>query len=131
MLWMWGRGILPYLLGRSDLRKTFVAAGHSSCLCSFLPSLAPLKGFCAIQVRLTLTVGLCVLAVSERAVADHTDARELVLVLHGIVRASVQCWTLELSARAVESAQERESSSRAVGGGSSGTQLPGASCWWR
>lgn len=67
-----------------------MAAGHSSCLCSFLPSLALLKGFCTIQILLTLTLGFCVLTVSEQAVADHTDAHKLVLVLHDIVQASVQ-----------------------------------------
>lgn len=141
MLCVSGRGIFPYVLGRSDLRKTFVAAGHSSCLCSFLPSLALLKGFCTIQILLTLTVGFCVLTVSEQAVADHTDAHKLVLVY--TTSFGHQCsdglWSfdhglsslLEMGRAALGLLVEVARADRPVCISECSTQLPEANCWWR
>lgn len=80
MLYMCEGGT-SYVLGRSDLKKTFVAAGHYlflSVLVSPL-SLALLKGLCAICILLMLIVGFCVLTVNKRVIGDHTDACELVL----------------------------------------------------
>lgn len=44
-----GKGMLSYLLGKSDLRKRFVVAGHWFLSVPVSPlSLALLKGRCAI-----------------------------------------------------------------------------------